>query len=105
MTILVRFFFAAFEFPQINYKKYGGKNYTYAYGLGLNHFIPDRVRSPKHRQLEKRASLLPESILLLCVDLQVECEDQGDLGVARAGLLPLRAPVCPNPRWDRRRRR
>uniref|UniRef100_A0AAX7SLR5 Retinoid isomerohydrolase n=1 Tax=Astatotilapia calliptera TaxID=8154 RepID=A0AAX7SLR5_ASTCA len=33
----------AFEFPQINYKRYGGKNYTYAYALGLNHFIPDRI--------------------------------------------------------------
>uniref|UniRef100_A0AAQ6A8D0 Retinoid isomerohydrolase n=1 Tax=Amphiprion ocellaris TaxID=80972 RepID=A0AAQ6A8D0_AMPOC len=33
----------AFEFPQINYERYGGKNYTYAYGLGLNHFIPDRI--------------------------------------------------------------
>lgn len=37
------FLFAAFEFPQINYEKFAGKNYTYAYGLGLNHFIPDRV--------------------------------------------------------------
>lgn len=36
-------FFVAFEFPQINYEKFAGKNYTYAYGLGLNHFIPDRV--------------------------------------------------------------
>uniref|UniRef100_A0A8C2HDG7 Retinoid isomerohydrolase RPE65 n=1 Tax=Cyprinus carpio TaxID=7962 RepID=A0A8C2HDG7_CYPCA len=34
---------SAFEFPQINYKKYCGKNYTFAYGLGLNHFIPDRI--------------------------------------------------------------
>lgn len=33
----------AFEFPQINYKMNNGKNYTYAYGLGLNHFVPDRV--------------------------------------------------------------
>lgn len=33
----------AFEFPQINYKKYAGKPYTYAYGLGLNHFVPDRL--------------------------------------------------------------
>uniref|UniRef100_A0A8C2FS47 Retinoid isomerohydrolase RPE65 n=1 Tax=Cyprinus carpio TaxID=7962 RepID=A0A8C2FS47_CYPCA len=33
----------AFEFPQINYKKYCGKNYTFAYGLGLNHFVPDRI--------------------------------------------------------------
>ncbi|KAM4023602.1 retinoid isomerohydrolase-like [Anomaloglossus baeobatrachus] len=33
----------AFEFPQINYKAYGGKDYKYAYGLGLNHFIPDRL--------------------------------------------------------------
>lgn len=33
----------AFEFPQINYKMNNGKNYTYAYALGLNHFIPDRV--------------------------------------------------------------
>uniref|UniRef100_A0A665WEI1 Retinoid isomerohydrolase n=1 Tax=Echeneis naucrates TaxID=173247 RepID=A0A665WEI1_ECHNA len=33
----------AFEFPQINYNRYGGKNYTYTYGLGLNHFIPDRI--------------------------------------------------------------
>lgn len=40
MQILI---FAAFEFPQINYKKYGGKPYTYTYGLGLNHFVPDRV--------------------------------------------------------------
>ncbi|XP_038268471.1 retinoid isomerohydrolase [Dermochelys coriacea] len=33
----------AFEFPQINYKKYAGKPYTYTYGLGLNHFVPDRL--------------------------------------------------------------
>ncbi|XP_043855746.1 retinoid isomerohydrolase isoform X5 [Dromiciops gliroides] len=33
----------AFEFPQINYQKYGGKPYMYAYGLGLNHFVPDRL--------------------------------------------------------------
>ncbi|XP_017548917.1 retinal Mueller cells isomerohydrolase isoform X1 [Pygocentrus nattereri] len=33
----------AFEFPQINYSKYSGKDYTFAYGLGLNHFIPDRI--------------------------------------------------------------
>ncbi|XP_041659198.1 retinoid isomerohydrolase isoform X1 [Cheilinus undulatus] len=33
----------AFEFPQINYGRYQGKNYTYAYALGLNHFIPDRI--------------------------------------------------------------
>ncbi|KAJ0012258.1 hypothetical protein NQD34_013233 [Periophthalmus magnuspinnatus] len=33
----------AFEFPQINYEKFAGKNYTYAYGLGLNHFVPDRI--------------------------------------------------------------
>ncbi|XP_048844472.1 retinoid isomerohydrolase isoform X2 [Brienomyrus brachyistius] len=33
----------AFEFPQINYKRFCGKNYTYVYGLGLNHFIPDRI--------------------------------------------------------------
>ncbi|KAL1022412.1 hypothetical protein UPYG_G00026650 [Umbra pygmaea] len=33
----------AFEFPQINYNKFSGKNYSYAYGLGLNHFIPDRI--------------------------------------------------------------
>ncbi|XP_043941540.1 retinoid isomerohydrolase isoform X2 [Protopterus annectens] len=33
----------AFEFPQINYKKCNGKDYTYVYGLGLNHFVPDRI--------------------------------------------------------------
>uniref|UniRef100_A0A4W3GF06 Retinoid isomerohydrolase n=1 Tax=Callorhinchus milii TaxID=7868 RepID=A0A4W3GF06_CALMI len=33
----------AFEFPQINYQKYSGKDYNYAYGLGLNHFVPDRI--------------------------------------------------------------
>lgn len=38
----------AFEFPQINYKKYCGKNYTFAYGLGLNHFIPDRVNMTRY---------------------------------------------------------
>lgn len=42
------FIIAAFEFPQINYSKFSGKNYSYAYGLGLNHFIPDRV-SIAHR--------------------------------------------------------
>lgn len=33
----------AFEFPQINYSLCGGKKYSFAYGLGLNHFIPDRI--------------------------------------------------------------
>ncbi|XP_041960688.1 retinoid isomerohydrolase [Alosa sapidissima] len=33
----------AFEFPQINYKMCNGRNYTYAYALGLNHFVPDRI--------------------------------------------------------------
>ncbi|XP_018582330.2 retinal Mueller cells isomerohydrolase-like isoform X2 [Scleropages formosus] len=33
----------AFEFPQINYNRFNGKDYMYAYGLGLNHFIPDRI--------------------------------------------------------------
>ncbi|XP_023194938.1 retinal Mueller cells isomerohydrolase-like isoform X2 [Xiphophorus maculatus] len=33
----------AFEFPQINYSKCCGKKYSFAYGLGLNHFIPDRI--------------------------------------------------------------
>uniref|UniRef100_A0A8C5BTQ3 Retinal Mueller cells isomerohydrolase-like n=1 Tax=Gadus morhua TaxID=8049 RepID=A0A8C5BTQ3_GADMO len=33
----------AFEFPQINYSRCSGKNYRYVYGLGLNHFIPDRI--------------------------------------------------------------
>lgn len=34
---------SAFEFPQINYSRCRGKKYSFAYGLGLNHFIPDRV--------------------------------------------------------------
>uniref|UniRef100_A0A8C4H9E8 Retinal pigment epithelium-specific 65 kDa protein n=1 Tax=Dicentrarchus labrax TaxID=13489 RepID=A0A8C4H9E8_DICLA len=33
----------AFEFPQINYSQCCGKKYSFAYGLGLNHFIPDRI--------------------------------------------------------------
>uniref|UniRef100_A0A8C5G0R6 Retinal Mueller cells isomerohydrolase-like n=1 Tax=Gouania willdenowi TaxID=441366 RepID=A0A8C5G0R6_GOUWI len=33
----------AFEFPQINYSQRSGKKYSFAYGLGLNHFIPDRI--------------------------------------------------------------
>ncbi|XP_062250758.1 retinal Mueller cells isomerohydrolase-like [Platichthys flesus] len=32
-----------FEFPQINYSLCRGKKYSFAYGLGLNHFIPDRI--------------------------------------------------------------
>lgn len=40
---MLLFSLVAFEFPQINYRKYGGKPYTYTYGLGLNHFVPDRV--------------------------------------------------------------
>lgn len=43
MYVCVRACVPAFEFPQINYSKFNGKNYTFAYGLGLNHFIPDRV--------------------------------------------------------------
>lgn len=38
------FYVTAFEFPQINYKKFNGKDYTFAYGLGLNHFVPDKVK-------------------------------------------------------------
>lgn len=34
---------SAFEFPQIHYTRCRGKKYCFAYGLGLNHFIPDRV--------------------------------------------------------------
>ncbi|XP_033821270.1 retinal Mueller cells isomerohydrolase-like [Periophthalmus magnuspinnatus] len=33
----------AFEFPQINYSQCCGKKYSFAYGLGLNHFVPDRI--------------------------------------------------------------
>uniref|UniRef100_A0A3B3SEN3 Retinoid isomerohydrolase n=1 Tax=Paramormyrops kingsleyae TaxID=1676925 RepID=A0A3B3SEN3_9TELE len=33
----------AFEFPQNNYRNFCGKDYTYAYGLGLNHIIPGRI--------------------------------------------------------------
>lgn len=40
----------AFEFPQINYHAHGGRDYTYAYGLGLNHFIPDRVSALVHHR-------------------------------------------------------
>lgn len=54
--------FAAFEFPQINYEKFAGKNYTYAYGLGLNHFIPDRVRQA---QFSHQFKLNISSILFL----------------------------------------
>lgn len=32
--------------------------------------------------------------VFLCVDLQIKCEDQGDLGVAGARFIPLRATVC-----------
>nr|XP_057929800.1 retinal Mueller cells isomerohydrolase-like isoform X1 [Doryrhamphus excisus] len=33
----------AFEFPQINYSQCRGKKYSFTYGLGLNHFIPDKI--------------------------------------------------------------
>ncbi|XP_034557611.1 retinal Mueller cells isomerohydrolase-like isoform X1 [Notolabrus celidotus] len=33
----------AFEFPQINYSLCNGEKYSFTYGLGLNHFIPDRI--------------------------------------------------------------
>lgn len=33
----------AFEFPQIHYSRCRGKKYSFTYGLGLNHFIPDRI--------------------------------------------------------------
>ncbi|XP_061635697.1 retinal Mueller cells isomerohydrolase-like isoform X2 [Phyllopteryx taeniolatus] len=33
----------AFEFPQINYSRCRGKKYSFTYGLGLNHFIPDKI--------------------------------------------------------------
>lgn len=53
----------AFEFPQINYEKHCGKNYTYAYALGLNHFIPDRVSNSN--QLNERAIILPIKSLVV----------------------------------------
>lgn len=40
---------SAFEFPQINYSEYSGKMYRYTFGLGLNHFIPDRVPKKKKK--------------------------------------------------------
>ncbi|XP_077390145.1 retinal Mueller cells isomerohydrolase-like isoform X3 [Festucalex cinctus] len=33
----------AFEFPQINYAQCRGRKYSFTYGLGLNHFIPDKI--------------------------------------------------------------
>ncbi|GAA6093221.1 retinoid isomerohydrolase isoform X1 [Tachysurus ichikawai] len=51
----------AFEFPQINYKMNNGRNYTYAYALGLNHFIPDRICKLNVRTKETWVWQEPES--------------------------------------------
>lgn len=40
------------------------------------------------------------TMFVLPVDLQVKCEVQGDLGLAGARVLPLRAPLYPNPGWS-----
>uniref|UniRef100_A0A672HYV2 Retinal Mueller cells isomerohydrolase-like n=1 Tax=Salarias fasciatus TaxID=181472 RepID=A0A672HYV2_SALFA len=45
----------AFEFPQINYSRCSGKKYSFAYGLGLNHFIPDRIVKLDVQSRESRA--------------------------------------------------
>lgn len=44
--------------------------------------------------VEKKIFLVDFFSFDFCVDLQVEREDQGDLGMAGARLLPLRAVVC-----------
>uniref|UniRef100_A0A4W4EMB4 Retinoid isomerohydrolase RPE65 n=1 Tax=Electrophorus electricus TaxID=8005 RepID=A0A4W4EMB4_ELEEL len=51
----------AFEFPQINYRKHSGKDYTFAYGLGLNHFIPDRICKLNVKSKETWAWQEPDS--------------------------------------------
>lgn len=37
----------------------------------------------------------------LVTDLQAQCKDQGNVGVAGARLVPLRASVCTEPWWSR----
>lgn len=49
-----------------------------------------------HLEFVKQASSSPDVVVVI-VDRQVECEDQGDLGMAGTRLLPLRAPVYSEP--------
>lgn len=68
---------------------------TISYQTGYVNKAPPMVKD------SKCSKQLPLSLtffgLVFCVDLQVECEDQGDLGMAGARLLSLRAPVCSDP--------
>ena len=57
LRLLLLCLLVAFEFPQINYGKYGGKNYSYAYALGLDHIIPDRVSCRKGVIMNMRRAL------------------------------------------------
>lgn len=70
----------AFEFPQINYDRCSGKNYTYAYGLGLNHFIPDRICKlnvvTKETMLWQEADCYPSEPLFVATPDAIE-EDDG----------------------------
>jgi len=51
-----------------------------------------------HLEFVKQASSSPDFVVVVVVvDRQVECEDQGDLGMAGTRLLPLRAPVYSEP--------
>jgi len=107
--------FSAFEFPQINYSQCRGKKYSFTYGLGLNHFIPDKVgslplfttgdddcvRSCEGNRPPSALEFLCDLFLVVAADCQAKRADQRDLGVAGGRLLPIRASVCTHT-WSHR---
>lgn len=69
-------------------------------------YLTGLVSSHKHTHTETASPVThtvgsAQQRLTLLVDLQVKCEDQGDLGLAGARFLPLRAPLRSNSRWSR----
>lgn len=92
---------SAFEFPQIHYSRCRGKKYSFAYGLGLNHFIPDRVRGLRHLARSGLATRPPltdaHCVLTPAADCEAERSDPRDSAVAGGGLLPVGAALRPHP--------
>lgn len=88
-TVLSSFCPSAFEFPQINYAQCRGKKYSFTYGLGLNHFIPDRVGHCEDVKLVRSAFMCCFRVS----DHQTQRADQREPAVAGGGLLSVGAAV------------
>ncbi|XP_041913425.1 beta,beta-carotene 15,15'-dioxygenase-like [Alosa sapidissima] len=86
----------SFEFPLINYSAYGGRDYTYAHGLG--HFIPNRICKLYVKSKEAWIWQVPDvhpSEPLFVQSPEATAEDDGKPEGTHCAALPSRAPSGP----------